>query len=374
MAEGLDIRFISTRRPKENKSRHAFTVEATERTSYLFPPDAFRSIFLLFGRPRKTAAALQYIAKLNESGVIQRIKSLSLLLPAAQLALTVQSDELQHLHVHSFANAAHVAALAHILCGIPYSLTLHGDLPVYGRDHASKVARAAFVTVVTRPLREQMQAAMPSTDPLVIAMGVDIDHFAPDARSTSQLARQPLRLTSISRLHVVKGHADLLDAMKQLVDQGHDIVYRIAGDGNQRPAIEAKIKALGLGDRVTLLGSISEQAVRDLLNETDVFALTSFGLGEAAPVAVMEAMACGIAVICSRIGGTGDMIIDGHDGILVKQRDIADIASALARLASNAELRLKMGENARQSACERFDYRLRAAELAAAIYEAAARK
>ncbi|WP_330447854.1 glycosyltransferase (plasmid) [Paracoccus marcusii] len=115
---------------------------------------------------------------------------------------------------------------------------------------------------------------------------------------------------------------------------------------------------------------MDESRVLDLLRSVDALALSSIGQGEAAPVTVMEAMACGLPVICSRIGGTGDMIRDGVDGFLVPQGDVAAIVDRLRRLQSDPEFAGAMGQAARQSALVSFDHQTNARLLLSRIAEA----
>ena len=355
---GIAVRFLSTRVPRDRTSRHAFTAEAEARTRYLTPPATAKALSWMLRHPAGLTRAIRY--GLGLQGWSARIKALPLILPAADLAQLSQAEGLSHIHVHSFANAAHVAAMARLMGGARYSLTLHGDLPVYGRDHDAKLKHAAFATTVTRPLADTVAAIAPM--PHVITMGVDTDRFTP----AQPRENGALHVVGVARLNYVKGHVHLLRAVAALRAKGLDIRCTFAGDGPYRAEIEAEIAALGLGDHVNMTGPIGEDAVLSLLHQADVFALTSFGLGEAAPVAVMEAMACGLPVICSRIGGTGDMIADGVDGLLVPQQDEAAIANALESLCDPAT-RARIGMAARQTAVARFDHRACAAQLAALI-------
>lgn len=358
--QGIAVRFISTRVPRDRTSRHAFTAEAEGRTRYLTPPAIGASLAWMLRHPAGTLRTLRYALGLQ--GWSARIKAMPLALPAADLAQMSKAEGLSHIHVHSFANAAHLAAMARLMGGASYSLTLHGDLPVYGRDHDAKLKHAAFATTVTRPLAETVAAIPSAPQPHVITMGVDTDRFTPAAPRGDG----PVHVVGVARLNYVKGHVHLLRAVAALRAKGRDIRCTFAGDGPYRAEIEAEIATLGLGDHVTMTGPIGEDAVLDLLHEADVFALTSFGLGEAAPVAVMEAMACGLPVICSRIGGTGDMITDGVDGLLVPQQDEEAIANALDTLCDPA-IRARIGAAARETAVARFDHRACAAQLAALI-------
>ncbi|WP_405404627.1 glycosyltransferase [Paracoccus sp. Ld10] len=309
------------------------------------------------------ARALSYLAGLSQTSIAGRLRLLALIPSAADLVQDAQDNDVSHLHIHSCANAAHLGALAAILGGLTYSLTLHGDLPVYGTDHAAKMARASFVAAVTRPLAQQIADVSPTTPNPVIWMGVDCTRFAPSDRP----AGGQFIVATVARLNHMKGHRFFLQAMAQLREQGIIITYRIAGDGPERDAITAEIDRLKLQDQVQLLGSLDESRVLALLQEVDALALSSFGQGEAAPVTVMEAMACGLPVICSRIGGTGDMIRDGVDGFLIPQEDVDAIADRLSRLQSNAKFADMVGKAARQTALASFDCRRNARLLLSQI-------
>ncbi|MCC7322157.1 MAG: glycosyltransferase family 4 protein [Rubellimicrobium sp.] len=357
--QGFEVHLLTTRRPRVASSHHAFTRQAMARSTALSRPGA-GALGRLLTDPVGAARALAYLARLDESPPAARLAALRFLPAAAELARISRKRGLRHVHVHSFANAAHVAALARILGGAPYSLTLHGDLPVYGRDHAAKMRGAAFVTAVTRPLAQAIADAVPGRQAEVITMGVETARFAPAPRPP---AAPPLVIVAVARLAHVKGHVHLLRAMAVLVAEGHDLIATFIGEGPERPAIAAEIARLGLSARVTLAGAQGEEAVLAALRGAHVLALASFGQGEAAPVAVMEAMACGLPVVCSRIGGTGDMIADGVDGFLVPQQDEAAIAAVLRDLAGDPALRARIGAAARARAVATFDHRVQAAAL-----------
>src|SRR5690606_3985865 len=120
-------------------------------TYYLFPPRWARALSFLVRHPWRLLAAVTYALQLRESSLTERLKTAALIPSATDLVVTCREEGINHIHIHSFANALHVGALANILGSIGYSATLHGDLPVYGRDHADKLARASFVTAVTAP-------------------------------------------------------------------------------------------------------------------------------------------------------------------------------------------------------------------------------
>lgn len=306
--------------------------------------------------PGGVIKALRYVFNLQESSWTQRLSAMLLLLPAARLCRLAREKNINHLHVHSFANSAHVAALAKLLGGSEFSLALHGDLEVYGRDHASKVKNASFIRCVTLPLKQQVldRAILPFSKIHLLWMGVDTKHFSPKERPIHRTG-DPFRLLTVARLHVNKGHRFALQAVQKLKDRGLDVRYTIVGDGPAQEDIAREVKSLELSDVVDMVGTKSEADVLCLLQSSDALLLTSVGMGEAAPVAVMEAMACGLPVVCSVIGGTPDMINHGHDGFLVPQEDVDAIAACIRQLIDNPELALRVGKAARARAVQNFD-------------------
>lgn len=367
---GMPVRIYSTRRPARGSCPHVFASEAVARTTYLFPAQLGPVASRLLGHPLRMAQAVAYVMGLTETTRKGKLRLLALLPSAAMLAADARRQGVTHLHIHSCANAAHLGALAHILGDLPYSLTLHGDLPVYGTDHAAKFKRACFATAVTRPLAQQIHDVSPKTDVSVIWMGVDCGHFSPQPRPANPV----FTVATVARLNYAKGHHFFLQAMARLRDSGLILNYKIAGDGPERDKIRAEIATLGLQNQVEMLGSLDETAVLGLLQQVDALALTSFGKGEAAPVTVMEAMSCSLPVICSAIGGTPDMIEDGVDGLLVAQEDVTGITMAIRKLAENPDHCHRMGAAARATALSKFDRHVNARKLLDQITTAATRQ
>jgi glycosyltransferase involved in cell wall biosynthesis len=286
---------------------------------------------------------------------------------AADLARHSIKNGVDHIHVHSCADAAHVVAMAKFLGGAPYSLHLHGDLPVYGVDHRQKMSGASFVAAAARPMQRQVidEAGVPESRTYTLWMGVDTSRFSVPAMPRRR--QGALHMVSVGRMHLCKGHRYTLQAMRRLIDMGADIRYTIAGSGPHEAEIAASVADGRFGDRVRLVGSLGEAEVLELLKTADAFVLSSTGIGEASPVAVMEAMAAGVPAVCSVIGGTPEMISDGVDGMLVAQEDVDGLASAIRRLHDDEAFRQRLGTAARQRAVEQFDSKATARKLLTAI-------
>ena len=127
----------------------------------------------------------------------------------------------------------------------------------------------------------------------------------------------------------------------------------MVGDGPDRPEVEAEIRALEISDAVELAGYARD--VPDLLAAADVFVLSS--RSEGAPFSILEAMAAGLPVVATDVGGVGELVADGETGLLVPAGDPARLAEALRSLLADAALRRRLGAAGLARARERFDLR-----------------
>jgi glycosyltransferase involved in cell wall biosynthesis len=153
--------------------------------------------------------------------------------------------------------------------------------------------------------------------------------------------RDVLEIVCVANLIAYKGHATLIEALRRLPEEGWRL--RIVGDGPERATLEAKIAADGLGSRVTLLGRRDD--VDAILDTSDLLVLPSYS--EGLPNAVMEAMACGLPVVASDVGGTGSLLGSGA-GLLVPPRDPEALAAALTRMIEDPALRAGSGERGQE--------------------------
>jgi sugar transferase (PEP-CTERM/EpsH1 system associated) len=225
------------------------------------------------------------------------------------------------------------------LAGVP--VVIHGE---HGREAADPEGRnqrrkqvrrmlSPFVTefvTVSRDLARWLveQVRVPARKVRTIYNGVDTERFAPGDRAA---ARQALGIPgdwavagTIGRLDPVKDQAGLIRAFAQTTNAGKSALV-IAGDGPSRGHLEAVIKELGVGDRVRLLGERDD--VPAILHALDVFVLPS--LGEGISNAILEAMATGLPVIATRVGGNGELVRDGITGRLIEPRRPEVLAEAL---------------------------------------------
>ena len=161
-----------------------------------------------------------------------------------------------------------------------------------------------------------------------------------------------------------KRHALFLDAAQRVARAHPEARFLLFGDGPERAAIEARIAALGLADRVLLLGVRGD--VADCLAATDVSVLTSDY--EGVSNALMESMSAGVPVVSTRYPGADELVTEGHDGRLVPCGDAASLAELLGELLSDPAQRERLGRNAARTLEARYGIDALGAALLA-IYE-----
>lgn len=370
----LDI--ISTRRPVAQIVSHTWSPRAQQATTYLFPLTRnfiATVIELLRCGPAAWFRCLRAVAAASVSSWIQRFQLLAFIVIGAELSAIARQRRWQHLHVHSCANAANIALFAHLLSGLPYSLTLHGPLEDYGTNQFQKWQYARFGIVITQKLHEEVEQALAGHLPrqvLIAPMGVDLSAFYREFPYRPWNGKTAFRIFSCGRLNFCKGHAVLIEAVAQLHHLGISVELAIAGEDEQggvgyRKRLEAQIERLKLRNVVHLLGAVSEETVRQRLERSHVFALAS--LSEPLGVAIMEAMAMEVPVVVTNSGGVKELVQDGVDGILVEVNAPNQISDAILRLISNPSMAVRMGQLGRKRVQQQFHSRRSAEVLYKAI-------
>jgi glycosyltransferase involved in cell wall biosynthesis len=154
----------------------------------------------------------------------------------------------------------------------------------------------------------------------------------------------------VGRLEARKGHVFFLEAMARLKETRPGARGLIVGDGVERSTLESRCRQLGLGDTVRIVGFWPD--LSEALAALDVFVLPS--LMEGHPLAILEAMAAGLPVVATDVGGTAEAVDDGRSGLLVPAGDGAALADAIATLLDDPEGAARMGREARRALEERF--------------------
>jgi len=275
----------------------------------------------------------------------------------------------RHLHAHFTSPSADVASLAaHLGAGVSpgtlsWSFTAHGtdilsDSPL---RLAAKVRQASLVICVSELGRAQLMRMVEEEhwDKVrTIRCGLDARWQAAASASAERLPstrpdEAPLRILTVGRLEREKGHSILLDAVARVRGRGLAVTLEVVGGGSARERLVAKARDLGIQDYVTFAGKAGQDTIHEHYAAADLFCLPS--LGEGVPVVLMEAMAMGLPVIASRVGGVPELVDDGESGKLVSPGDADELAVAIGNLVGDADTRRRMGVVGRERVLEGYN-------------------
>jgi glycosyltransferase involved in cell wall biosynthesis len=185
----------------------------------------------------------------------------------------------------------------------------------------------------------------------VIPNGVNTDHFRPGPptgalRVRLGIAGDRLVVGIVARLDPVKNHALLIDAFARVRALVPEAALVIIGDGPLRGSLESRARRLGIGEDVHFFGVSNDVAA--LYRDLDVFVLSSNAEGTS--MSILEAMASGVCVVATAVGGTSDLLADGKTGMLVPPADPAALASALTAVLRDRVLRRRLADMGRARA------------------------
>ena len=186
----------------------------------------------------------------------------------------------------------------------------------------------------------------------VVYNGIDLQPFSgsdSDFRSRMNWRGRPL-IGAIGRLAPQKGLQYLLRAAPEVLRENPNALFVLVGDGPDRGTLEAEATYLGIRGSVYFLGV--REDIPELLSSMDVVVMPS--LSEGLPMALLEAMASGRAVVASRVGAIPNVIEERVNGIMLSPGDVSGLTAALRDLLKNRELRVALGQKARETVASRF--------------------
>lgn len=247
----------------------------------------------------------------------------------------------------------------------PIVRTRHVSTPINNHRSTRWLYTSATKHIVTagEALRQQLhrENGYALANMTSVRTGIDLQRYQPLCAPTDKTAlRMKLGLSDVPALGVLatlrdwKGHRDLLDAMV-IVREKHPPLrhWRLVmiGDGPERERLATRIAELNLQSVVRMVGN--QENVPEWLSALDFLTLPSYG-AEGVPQGIMQGMACGLAVVSTTVGAINEAVQEGVTGYMVKPRDPAILADALAKLMNDNALRARMGNASQAYAQEHF--------------------
>jgi colanic acid/amylovoran biosynthesis glycosyltransferase len=356
-ARGFEVETFSIRPPTGLSKLAEVDQREAASTWYVLPASAARMArahaSALLTRPRAYVSTLRRALGHSVPGARALLWSAFHFVESIDLAREIDRRGVDHLHNHFANSGANVGLLAAHFLQLNWSFTLHGtsefDYPA-GLLLAEKIETAHFVACVTHFGRAQ---AMRIVDPkhwhkfVIVRAGIDPPTLPPrTGESPARAAGQRPLIVCVARLSPEKGHAGLLQAFGRLVQEGLDADLELLGDGPDRARIEQQIRVLGLEQRVTLRGQVSEDQVLEALSRATVLALASFM--EGLPVTLMEALALGVPVVAPCVAGIPELVEHGVSGLTFPPGDWDRLAHVLRQLLGDPALQRRLAQEGRR--------------------------
>ena len=267
-------------------------------------------------------------------------------------------------HGHN-ATSLQYSLLAQRCTGAKVVITCHGRGKVDYREPAPGLwARVDRVVCVSEAVAREGPPAVLAERLCVIRNGVDAAHPARSREAVRNALGLGAEFTAIivARIDHLKGHETLLRAWAGVLRTNPSLKLLIVGDGSERQAMEQLAADLDITPPCTpisggkggvrFLGFRSD--VSDLLAAADLFILPS--LSEGLPLSILEAMSHGLPIVATDVGGIPELITEENEGLLVRPKDAAGLAGAIARMAASAQLRETLGRNARRRVVAEFSF------------------
>jgi sugar transferase (PEP-CTERM/EpsH1 system associated) len=279
----------------------------------------------------------------------------------AQLVRLFRREKPDVVHTHSWGTlvegivAARLARVPHVIHGE------HGTMEERPRNLRVQRwlwPRADRLLSVSSRLAERMadRVGFERSRIQVIRNGIDTVRFSPAPRDKARAAfgfgEADVVIGTAGRLVPVKDQATLIAALGVLKARGVDFTCVIAGDGPLRTALLEQIESAGLSESIRLLGGRAD--IDQVLAALDIFVLSS--VSEGMSNTILEAMATGLPVVATRVGGADELVEDGMSGLLVPSQDPARMADALAGLVADRQKRTAMGASGRERALSIFPF------------------
>lgn len=363
-AKSVDVRVVSVRRPREDVllSREQRILQSD--VTYLLP---IRWALLLSGHltfafrhPHRFLTTLAFLLSRPHPSWRARIKSLLHFGEGVLVAHLVRHTRFDEFHAHFADRAATIALVAGRLLDRPYSLSIHAGADIFVNPVLlrEKIQESRHAVTCTAHNREHVLsiAGHDLQDKIShVRHGLDLSSYRPAAPDP---AGRPLIL-SVGQLAERKGFAVLIQALRELVDQGHDFRCVIVGEGPQRQRLESLITDLGLRGSVELAGALTHDRVTALYSQATMFVLpctrTRTGDVDGIPNVVAEAMASRLPVVTSDLPAIREIVGHEQSGLLVPPEDVASLTAAIRRLLTDSELGDVLGRGARRSVRLGFD-------------------
>src|SRR5438309_3755448 len=364
--QGITPLIFSIREPNDEPPQD-WDMRIVKRVHYL--PEEKKLLDEVQRASRKGKLTAEITAALDEWG---RRTDFLRLYQAVYVGLRLKEKGISHVHAHFAGMAARTAFWIAKFFPITFSFTAHANdifVPRKFEIGLDQLVGAARVVVTETDYAEKfLRERFPECADRIhrIYNGLNLAEFG---RAT--FAGDPPSIVAIGRLIVKKVFANLIRACALLVGRGKSFRCDIFGEGPLENQLRGQIAELSLPEFVQLPGPKPQRELRERLARASVFVLPSVpepqGGMDNLPTVIMEAMATGLPVVSTRIGGIPEMVIDNQTGFLVQPEDAVALAEAIEKVTNDRSLARKLGQAGYERSQELFSIEKNVRELCALL-------
>jgi colanic acid/amylovoran biosynthesis glycosyltransferase len=364
--QGVTPPIFSVRNPKDEPPQD-WDARIVKRVHYL--PEERELLDDVRWASKKGKLTPEIVAALDEWG---RRTDFLRLYQAVYVGLRLQEMGIGHVHAHFMGMAARTAFWIHRFFPISFSFTAHANDIFAPRNFEvglDKLADTSRVIVtVSDYAKNFLQERFPERTDRIhrIYNGLNLAEFG-----RADFSSAPPLILAVGRLIAKKGFADLIRACGLIAERGISFRCEIIGEGPLENELRGQIERLNLQNRVALSGAKPQLEVRQRFAAANVFVLPSVidadGGMDNLPTVVMEAMATGLPVVSTKIGGIPEMVVENETGFLLEPGDMVAVADAVGKVISNRSVAQKLGRAGHERAEKLFSIEKNVRELCSLI-------
>jgi len=284
------------------------------------------------------------------------------------LISVVKKYKINIIHAHHAIPSGFISVLVSKIFGIPIFITTHGmDITTHDIDEGPlknvknfeehsifkrlisySLNNSDKIIAVSGDLADRIRSfGVKEENITILRNAVDITRFKPienfKLRKKFGFDKEDILILFVGHLEVFKGLFELIYAFKNVKEENKFIKLIIIGDGSQKEEAKRIVNNFGLEGSVYFIGKVPPKKIHNYYQLSDIFVLPSYTDAGGPPVVFIEAMACGLPVIGTNVGGIPEGITEGENGFIVCPKDFSDLAKKLQILVNNKNLRRKFG-------------------------------
>ncbi len=370
--QGYDLRFLFHRYNSKKFLPAQFIKLWHSRQKIMYNENLSRHNYSYFLKkmPEKVESLIDLLCKV--SGIsAEQLMSHQHFLQAFSYTRMVEAYAPSYLHSYFFYEGTLFTAIASYLLEIPRGVSCYADHLL--DDYELKIVpfhieNCKIIIATSNRIKQELIQLAPDADPgkiIVKPNAVNVKAF-PFTKINMPEPNQPYRLVCVCRIDPKKGLTYLVEAMNILRKNNIDVKLHILGgiddsliSSNYAAKLKKTIKKLRLENIVFLEGCKSESEIKQFFNASDIFVApfieTDSGDKDGIPTSILEAMSSGLPVVASDAGSISEIIDNGHDGIIVPQKQSNALAVSIGELIKDYDKRIRLGKNASVKIKSKFD-------------------